>query len=358
MSEKEPEKKKPKLKLESVWREARTLVWAQRRRLGWALVLMLIVIFSGFFGVYTYLRYPTLMTRNRESATRDAMLDEIAEMPLALQAKLLRALQEGEIQPVGSGRVEKVDVRVVASTNRDLVAEAKAGHFREDLYYRLSDVPDLRFAAPPAPAIEAQLDAFHFGDGLFESIRVVGGKPCFLDAHWARMSTGADLLRITLPKGFDRQRFGEAVQAIIEKSGITSGRMRFTLFRGGSGYYRPETDQGAYTIELRALADPHHVLNPNGLLVDIWPEMRKPVNELSRHKTLNCQYYIMAALWSRARGLDDCLLQNDRGNIIESSAGNLFIVSNGVLYTPSLTCLLYTSPSPRDGLLSRMPSSA
>ncbi len=187
------------------------------------------------------------------------------------------------------------------------------------------------------PVLRLDNRAFHFGDGLFESIRVVGGKPCFLDAHWARMSTGADLLRITLPKGFDRQRFGEAVQAIIEKSGITSGRMRFTLFRGGSGYYRPETDQGAYTIELRALADQHHVLNPNGLLVDIWPEMRKPVNELSRHKTLNCQYYIMAALWSRARGLDDCLLQNDRGNIIESSAGNLFIVSNGVLYTPSLT---------------------
>jgi branched-chain amino acid aminotransferase len=64
--------------------------------------------------------------------------------------------------------------------------------------------------------------------------------------------------------------------------------------------------------------------------------MRKPINDLSRHKTLNCQYYIMAALWSEQRGLDDCLLQNERGNIIESSNGNLFIVSNGVLYTPSL----------------------
>lgn len=187
------------------------------------------------------------------------------------------------------------------------------------------------------PVLRLDNRAFHFGDGLFESIRVVGGKPCFLDAHWARMSTGADLLRITLPQGLDRQRFGEAVQAIIQRSGIASGRMRFTLYRSGSGYYRPQTDQGAYTIELKPIEEPHHVLNPNGLLVDIWPEMRKPVNELSRHKTLNCQYYIMAALWSRARGLDDCLLQNDRGNIIESSAGNLFIVSNGVLYTPSLT---------------------
>lgn len=203
----------------------------------------------------------------------------------------------------------------------------------------MSEWVDLNGELRPAdePVLRMDNRAFHFGDGLFESIRVVDGKPCFLDAHWARLSTGADLLRITLPKGLDRERFGQAIATIIARSEFRSARIRFTLFRGGSGYYRPESDQGVYAIEIKSLADEHHVLNANGLLVDIWPEMRKPVNELSRHKTLNCQYYVMAALWSRARGLDDCLLQNDRGNIIESSSGNLFIVSNGVLYTPSLT---------------------
>jgi branched-subunit amino acid aminotransferase/4-amino-4-deoxychorismate lyase len=203
----------------------------------------------------------------------------------------------------------------------------------------MSEWVDVNGELRPAdePALRLDNRAFHFGDGLFESIRVIGGRAQFVDAHWARLSTGADLLRITLPQGLDRQRFGEALDAIIKRSVADSGRLRFTLYRGGQGYYRPESDQGVYTIELKPLADARYVLNANGLLVDIWPEMRKPVNELSRHKTLNCQYYIMAALWSRARGLDDCLLQNDRGNIIESSAGNLFIVSNGVLYTPSLT---------------------
>ena len=68
-------------------------------------------------------------------------LDEIGDMPLALQAKLLRALQEGEIEPLGSNRLIRFDVRVVAATSRDLTALVRDGRFREDLYYRLHVLP-------------------------------------------------------------------------------------------------------------------------------------------------------------------------------------------------------------------------
>jgi len=69
------------------------------------------------------------------------LLDEIAEMPLALQAKLLRALQEGEVVPIGATQPIKVDVRVIACANRDLPSEVAEGRFRADLFYRLNVFP-------------------------------------------------------------------------------------------------------------------------------------------------------------------------------------------------------------------------
>jgi transcriptional regulator with PAS, ATPase and Fis domain len=92
-------------------------------------------------------------------------LDEIGDMPLALQAKLLRALQEQEVEPLGSNRVERVDVRVLAATSRDLAAMVAEGRFRADLYYRLNVLP---IRLPPLRERITDLEAL--ADALMDDI--------------------------------------------------------------------------------------------------------------------------------------------------------------------------------------------
>jgi two-component system nitrogen regulation response regulator GlnG len=96
-------------------------------------------------------------------------LDEIGEMPLALQAKLLRVLERGEFYPLGATREVRVNVRIVAATNRDLAEEVRSGNFRGDLYYRLNvltiDLPPLRDRADDIPLLANWLLEKHAREG-------------------------------------------------------------------------------------------------------------------------------------------------------------------------------------------------
>jgi DNA-binding NtrC family response regulator len=97
-------------------------------------------------------------------------LDEVGELPLDMQVKLLRVLQEGEVDAVGSRRPTKIDVRIISATNRDLATQVKEGRFREDLYYRLNvfpiEIPSLKERREDLPAmVEHFIGRFNAEEG-------------------------------------------------------------------------------------------------------------------------------------------------------------------------------------------------
>jgi len=118
----------------------------------------------------------------QEASGGTLFLDEVGELPLDTQVKLLRALQEGEIDPVGAKRPVKVDLRVVSATNRNLAEAVAEGRFREDLYYRLNvfpiEAPSLRERREDIPAL---VEVFVRRFNLEEGKRVIGASPAALE---------------------------------------------------------------------------------------------------------------------------------------------------------------------------------
>ncbi len=180
--------------------------------------------------------------------------------------------------------------------------------------------------------------AFKYGDGVFESIRLVSGRPCFTASHFSRLQEGLAALSIQLPVNFSSDSLESLIVSLAECRGITlGGRVRVTVFRDAGGFFRPEQDSSSYVITAEPIDDNEYRLNLEGISIDVYNDIRKPVSPLSPYKTLNNQIYLMAAMWARKCNLDDCVLTNYNHSIIEASSSNLFIVSNGVLYTPSVS---------------------
>ena len=178
--------------------------------------------------------------------------------------------------------------------------------------------------------------AFRYGDSLFETIHANGTEIQFLPEHLNRLTRGMDCLGMIIPSGF-REKIKKDIIFLINKNKAFAGtRIRLSVFRKDGGLYTPTDNSISYLIETSVLENAHYVLNRKGLIIGVFDDMRKSYNLVSQYKTGNSLPFILAANYRKSMNWDDCLLLNERGNIVESISSNLFLVKDGVLMTPSI----------------------
>lgn len=188
------------------------------------------------------------------------------------------------------------------------------------------------------PAIGFSNRAFRYGDSLFESIRYTNGKIMFLADHVKRIKLSMTILRMNVPVEFTTLNIEQLIVHLLEQNNIKKeARIRLTVFRNEGGLYTPDTNDISFLIETEALETSGYIVNQKGLWVDVYAEIKKPINKISNLKTGSALLYVMAGITKTSLKLDDCLLVNDNGNIIESVSSNIFVVKNGTIYTSPIT---------------------
>ena len=179
--------------------------------------------------------------------------------------------------------------------------------------------------------------AFRYGDGLFESMRLMKGQLKFADLHADRLQRGMKALKIDGYSQMDTWFLKEKTEDLARRNKMKHGRLRLTVFRDAEGLYTPTQNKMAWCLELQPLDEPRYFLNNKGLIMDIFTDLPKPTNYLSNIKTCNSLIYIMAGLYKTQNKLDDVFLLNQGGFLCEAGSSNIFINYQNHLYTPALS---------------------
>lgn len=194
------------------------------------------------------------------------------------------------------------------------------------------------FVFTDEPILTAGNRGFKYADGLFESMRFSNGKLKFADLHSDRLQRGMKALRLEGYSQLDSYFLQEKAEELCRRNKISqNARLRLTVFRNGGGLYTPEENKYAYVLEATPNTSPLYELNVKGLIMDIYEDIPKAINQLSNFKTCNALLYVMAGIYKEQHKLDEAFILNQNGFLCESVSANVFVVYQNKLYTPALS---------------------
>ena len=178
---------------------------------------------------------------------------------------------------------------------------------------------------------------YRYGDGLFETMKMIKGNILFEEFHFERLFLGSKVLKFSIPALFTKKKISEEIKALGKKNNCEElARIRLSVSRGKGGLYDCD-NKFSYLIECWPLERNSDDMNSNGLIIDVFPDARKPIDAFSNLKSSNYLPYVMAAVWAKENKLNDALILNQHNRICDATIANVFWVKDNKVHTPSLS---------------------
>ena len=180
--------------------------------------------------------------------------------------------------------------------------------------------------------------AFLYGDGVFETVKIINNKILFLEDHYFRLMASMRVVRMEIPMNFTMEYFEEQILNLVQQKNIvSSARARITVFRNDGGLYLPKTNDVSFLIHATPLDNTLYALNTAEYEVDLYKDFYVTKQLLSSIKTTNKMINVTGSIFAHENGLANCILVNDTKNVVEALQGNLFMVSGKKLITPPIS---------------------
>jgi branched-chain amino acid aminotransferase len=179
--------------------------------------------------------------------------------------------------------------------------------------------------------------AFCYGDALFETMHANGTEIQFFSDHITRLKYGMKMLKMEIPSVIETGHLEKELIKLLHKNKLYQGvRIRFTVFRNEGGKYTPQHNTISYLAETEFIENDHYEINQKGLIVDLFKDIKKPVNAFANLKSANALLYVMAGLYAKDKNLGDCIILNENDHLVEGISSNLFLIKGDVVSTPPL----------------------
>jgi branched-subunit amino acid aminotransferase/4-amino-4-deoxychorismate lyase len=197
------------------------------------------------------------------------------------------------------------------------------------------------FVKADEPVLMINNRSFRYGDALVENIHAFGTEAQFLDIHLTRLKQSMQWLKMTVPAFLTTIAISGLITKLLNKNRIFGGAsVQMMVFRdpdvtGPHSFHSPEGSKVSFALVSLSLASDHYDLNPHGYAIDIYSDMPKPAQRISFIKSTSALFYAMADLYREEKGLDECILVNEKGHLVESVRSNLFILRDDQLFSPS-----------------------